>query len=197
VLSATLKAVLIILFISTWTSLQVVGVSTTRFTRRQIEALQYEFEFILPEGARIVHFAFLPSRDPWIRVTIAGIRDLDDFLENNLLFETVLDTRGLSPDNPFYDGPWPPVGERHSQYLNRRVYAVEYRAGRGPHLEGRQIFMFMRFVFTYSADNETAIVEISQSMSHHLSPYRSTIRGMIAINAPIEVFKIKRGMAWY
>ena len=184
VLKATLIVAFIILFMSTWANLHIGGASTTRFTRRQIEALQYEFEFILPEGAQIVRFVWrAPTRPPTISVAIAGIRDLDDFLENNLLFElSTPDGRPLTA---------PIARMERSFHLLQPVYAVRYVGIRGPHLEKRQIDRVYRHLITFSVDDgETSMVEITQRSFISSSPYRATLNAIIVVHLPIELFKI-------
>jgi len=155
----------------------------------QIEALQYEFEFILPYEARIVHFSWVnPAREAEeITVSIAGIRYLDDFLENNLLFE--LATPGHISDFGAY-----------SRYLRRNSDStIVYSAAPGSRIETRGQFVgehlsrhrqFRRSVRVFSIDDsETVIVEISQRSSIESSPYRQTFNRMIAVNAPFQLFK--------
>ena len=179
-------------FISSCTTNFILTYTTQRiFTRTQIEALQYEFEFILPDEARIVHFERwrVPREQTTITVSIAGIKDLDSFLEHNLLFELTT-----------------PGGDmrRDSRYLRRRVDAIVYGAAQGPRIEARGQFdeedlswrrHLRRSVWVLSIDdNETAIVKITQHSSIESSPYRQIFGRMIAVNAPFQLYKMLLGL---
>jgi len=179
--------ILLTAFISYFASFQLFGTSQRIFTREQIEVLQYEFEFILPNEARIVYFRWSPNfREPdTIAVSIAGIRDLDGFLENNLLFElTTLESEFVG----------------YNPYLRKHMNAIVYRAAIGSHIGTRELsphslMNFRRTVVVNSTDDsEIVIVTITQRTSFGSSPYEQTFMRMIRLNAPFQLYKKLLGL---
>jgi heme/copper-type cytochrome/quinol oxidase subunit 2 len=59
----------------------------TEITPVQADAIQKEFGFTLPEGARIVQCRYAGSRDRLFTVVITGVTDEDMFIQNCIQFE--------------------------------------------------------------------------------------------------------------
>lgn len=117
------KLILIIVPVSLWLAILTACFNTkaeikvvTDITSTQVSAIQKEFGFELPENASVIQCRLGLPRDWPFTIAISGIKDVEEFIQNNLHFEV---------EEP-YEIQHFAYDEKERTQLDKRITAVHY-----------------------------------------------------------------------